>query len=511
MVAKVETTSESQFRRRFPRSGLRNFRADSSRAALPPHARCTMRDAECWHSPAGGKKQYYLDQEIALYLLGSGNNGRYCDAAAGRFLSEDPTKQDGTSKDSNSQLLAPNSSADINLYCYTGNDPINNLDPSGHDTKRTYHPPQNQQTQQHNPPPSKPKIAAGKTGHAAQGGASGHGSTALRPAQHHVADAHAHAAATELEHLVLSGQKPTVGEIEKLHLSSQEIALIFRSLHLSVWTAGDIEHPAENISWQAEQLREEARKEFPGLPLMRAYALEAQRANNIFAKQVLLERVPAFAAYQTLLYKFIRQLNPVQYLGEGTAALVTGREPVLGNRVSREQKALDMALYIALLAGPGVAAKALRGKELDDFLPRGGAAQRKIPHFNRDIAAHVQGGQGEAELAVIVQNIPNEQVVYWGGPIGSHGADVISVNTETGEVTFWDSKFRSRRTRIQESRTFTEKPARDNAIAQAEAIIRDDKSLPPAIRNKAAASLKQGIIRTRTVGFGKATNSTMGK
>ena len=157
MVAKAVTISESQFRLRFLRSGLRNFRAGSGlqSAALPPHARCTMRDAECWRGPAGGKKQYYLDQEIALYLLGSGNNGRYYDAVTGRFLSEDPTQQDGTSKDSNSQLLTSNSSADVNLYCYTGNDPVNNLDPSGHSLvtdppKRDFHPVQNQPTHQHN-------------------------------------------------------------------------------------------------------------------------------------------------------------------------------------------------------------------------------------------------------------------------------------------------------------------------------------------------------------------------
>ena len=78
---------------------------------------------------AGGRKQYYLDQEIALYLLGSGNNGRYYDAAAGRFLSEDPTREAG---------------GDADLYRYAGNDPINNLDPSGHDAKHAYHPPQTQ-------------------------------------------------------------------------------------------------------------------------------------------------------------------------------------------------------------------------------------------------------------------------------------------------------------------------------------------------------------------------------
>ena len=84
---------------------------------------------------AGGKKQYYLDQEIALYLLGSGNNGRYYDAATGRFLSEDPAKEAG---------------GDENLYRYAGNNPINNLDPSGHKHHKSYRTPQTQQSQQHN-------------------------------------------------------------------------------------------------------------------------------------------------------------------------------------------------------------------------------------------------------------------------------------------------------------------------------------------------------------------------
>ena len=138
MVTAADSRSESQFRRRFLRAGLRNFRANiTHRAALPPHARCTMRDAGCWRSPAGGKKQYYLDQEIALYLLGSGNNGRYYDAATGRFLSEDPTKEAG---------------GDANLYRYTGNDPVNNLDPSGHSLvtdppKPVHHPVQTQPAQ----------------------------------------------------------------------------------------------------------------------------------------------------------------------------------------------------------------------------------------------------------------------------------------------------------------------------------------------------------------------------
>ena len=47
------------------------------------------------HMLAGGRKQYYLDLETSLYLLGAGQTaggGRYYDAAAGRFTSEDPIR-----------------------------------------------------------------------------------------------------------------------------------------------------------------------------------------------------------------------------------------------------------------------------------------------------------------------------------------------------------------------------------------------------------------------------------
>ena len=58
---------------------------------------------------------YYYDAEIGLYYLQS----RYYDAEVGRFLNID-------------SLLITNNIVGYNLYAYCGNNPVNNVDPSGH-------------------------------------------------------------------------------------------------------------------------------------------------------------------------------------------------------------------------------------------------------------------------------------------------------------------------------------------------------------------------------------------
>ena len=87
----------------------------------------------------------------------------------------------------------------------------------------------------------------------------------------------------------------------------------------------------------------------------------------------------------------------------------------------------------------------------------------------------------------------------WGDPIGSHGADVVSVNIKTGEVTLWDSKFRSGSVRIQPSQTFQKEPSLDNAIRRAADSIEADTTLPAGIRAAALQNLEERHFTTRTV------------
>jgi filamentous hemagglutinin len=144
-------------------------------------------------------------------------------------------------------------------------------------------------------------------------------------------------------------------------------------------------------------------------------------------------------------------------------------------------------------------------------LPPASADERGVRRYNPDVPSHAKAAAAEEKLAHKVHGMPDQQVVVWGGPIGSHGADVISVDTRTGAVTLWDAKYRSENVKVGASTTFEAgKDARDNAIRQAIAAIRDNKTLSPEIRDKAVENLLADRVRTITTSFGNAKNSVIG-
>lgn len=63
---------------------------------------------------------------------------------------------------------------------------------------------------------------------------------------------------------------------------------------------------------------------------------------------------------------------------------------------------------------------------------------------NQNIAnSQVNGYVGEMNLTNDVAALPDQTAIKYDDTIGSHGADVASGNSTTGEVTLWYNKFRS--------------------------------------------------------------------
>lgn len=87
-------------------------------------------------------------------------------------------------------------------------------------------------------------------------------------------------------------------------------------------------------------------------------------------------------------------------------------------------------------------------------------------------------------MANTIVRIPDQAVVSFGDKIGVHGADVLSVDIKTGDVTTWDSKFRSNPANIGESPTFAVNSNRRDAVIKALEDL-ENSSLPAEVKNKA--------------------------
>jgi len=128
---------------------------------------------------------------------------------------------------------------------------------------------------------------------------------------------------------------------------------------------------------------------------------------------------------------------------------------------------------------------------------------------NPNIAnSQVNGYVGELKLANEVAALPNQTVVQYGGAVGTHGADVVSVNSVTGEVTLWDNKFRSNPQNVPSSPTFTPgSDALNGALNDAKVAIQSS-NLPPAVKQQAIQNLDAGNFTANTTGSGSARSST---
>ncbi|MGC5832380.1 hemagglutinin [Ralstonia pseudosolanacearum] len=178
-----------------------------------------------------------------------------------------------------------------------------------------------------------------------------------------------------------------------------------------------------------------------------------------------------------------------------------------------------------VLAGPGYTAgdvlpttapatRVSNGVALDPRLPdpvAGLGYQPKVLSSSSPNIAYsqVNGYVGELNLANTIAQLPNQTVVRYGDAIGTHGADVVSVNASTGEVTLWDNKYRSGATMLNPSPTFDPgSTALRGALRDAVTAIQGS-SLPDTVKLRAVQNALRGDVTTATVGAGAARNSTI--
>jgi hypothetical protein len=120
---------------------------------------------------------------------------------------------------------------------------------------------------------------------------------------------------------------------------------------------------------------------------------------------------------------------------------------------------------------------------------------------------HIKGLWGETKFAHYLHYMTDEIVIRWGDGVGTHGADIITVNSKTGRVTLWDTKWRTNPTMIGPSKTFSESGRLSKALDQAERALDTADYIPSELRQKALDSITYETYNAHTPGMGAARSS----
>ena len=128
-----------------------------------------------------------------------------------------------------------------------------------------------------------------------------------------------------------------------------------------------------------------------------------------------------------------------------------------------------------------------------------------------DNESHAKGYRGELNLANrIAMRMAGERVIRYGNKAGANGPDIISVSSN-GDITVWDSKWRSaERAMTEAGRGHTGQDALVALQLQILDAIKAAKSrLHPAAYEKALANAQNGNFFIVTAGTGKAYNAVI--
>jgi hypothetical protein len=128
-------------------------------------------------------------------------------------------------------------------------------------------------------------------------------------------------------------------------------------------------------------------------------------------------------------------------------------------------------------------------------------------YFGVTYPRHLRGLWAETKFAHYLHYMTDEIVILWGDGVGTHGADIITVNSKTGRLTLWDTKWRTNPTGIGPSKTFSDAGRLQNAVDQALEALDDVDYLPPELKQKALDSIDSRTFGAQTPGMGAARSS----
>jgi hypothetical protein len=118
---------------------------------------------------------------------------------------------------------------------------------------------------------------------------------------------------------------------------------------------------------------------------------------------------------------------------------------------------------------------------------------------------------GESGLHKRVAEIPDEILLSRPGPTSDPGADVVSFNRRTGQVTLWDDKYigklNARYATQPQSNTFANSSLRASAARRAIGIVRAS-NLSATDQVRALKSLQSQTFQTRTAAWGPGARSS---
>jgi hypothetical protein len=219
----------------------------------------------------------------------------------------------------------------------------------------------------------------------------------------------------------------------------------------------------------------------------------AREAQRLESRKNLADNVTAFTP----------GLNDIRDLYE----FGTGKDFVRGSQLTVQQR--NQTAMMSMIPG----ASGSEGRKLDKALKEGTDLVRPstattAPGKSFIKREHLQAAAGETALRQSVEKIPGEVIVKAGGPVTQNGADIVSFNKNTGQVTLWDNKALKDAEMVQPSKTFTKESSRAKALENAGKAI-DASNLPEAEKAAARNAIKEGNVRYITHGSGVAKNSVV--